>query len=312
MKLNSRYFNTLIYNPSTARVIKSSMDELKLIDEILWYKQLPSELHYLIPELYGYSLEKGNVYLEMAYIPYPSLAELYINDELTIDQWDHVLNQIMNLFAIFSSYQGELNSVSLEKMYILKTLERVNQFLEQSEWAKAIRKKGYFRINDSYYLCPTKLLKEYLAEVQNMYSRPVIQLIHGDLCFSNVMYDLSTDSICLIDPRGSFGEPGIYGDSRYDLGKIRHSLSGYEYIVNDKFEIQAFAEGMMLSLPISSVQNQVLVEWDRLLSDRSRDIKMIEALLFLSMLPLHVDRPDRQKAMYGIATQLLYEAFGDN
>jgi hypothetical protein len=28
----------------------------------------------------------------------------------------------------------------------------------------------------------------------------------------------------MIDPRGSFGEVGIYGDNKYDIAKMRHSF----------------------------------------------------------------------------------------
>ena len=36
-------------------------------------------------------------------------------------------------------------------------------------------------------------------------------------------------------------------------------------------------------------------------------IKFIQALLFLSMMPLHKDKPRRQKVMLGVGIRLLYE-----
>jgi hypothetical protein len=134
-------------------------------------------------------------------------------------------------------------------------------------------------------------------------------IIHGDFCFSNILYDLNNQIIRLIDPRGSFGEPGIYGDPRYDMAKLRHSIAGmYDYIVSDLFEINETETGFEGKIFNDSAQDELISEFDNLLTEFGYDpkeIAIIEGLLFISMLPLHQDKPQRQKMMYIKGLQLL-------
>ena len=51
-------------------------------------------------------------------------------------------------------------------------------------------------------------------------------IMHGDFCLSNILYDLRSRICKLLDPRGSFGASGIYGDPRYDVAKLYHSVYG--------------------------------------------------------------------------------------
>lgn len=74
----------------------------------------------------------------------------------------------------------------------------------------------------------------------------------------------------------NFATDTIYGDYRYDLAKLSHCYHRrYDEIVNDLFEIK-----------------------------ESDDI-VIEALLFISMIPLHNDYPDRQLAFFCQGIKLL-------
>ena len=127
-------------------------------------------------------------------------------------------------------------------------------------------------------------------------------IIHGDFCFSNILYDPAAQIARLIDPRGSFGKAGIYGDPRYDLAKLRHSIAGsYDYIVSDLFRLQQQGNSFESSLFRNPVQDELCAFFDRkvsLLGYRIEDIRLIEALLFFSMLPLHRDHPGRQKMMF--------------
>ena len=63
--------------------------------------------------------------------------------------------------------------------------------------------------------------------------------MHGDFCFSNILFDLGHQIVRVIDPRGRFGQKGIYSDPRYDMAKLRHSIGGlYDFIVADLFDVQ--------------------------------------------------------------------------
>jgi hypothetical protein len=132
-------------------------------------------------------------------------------------------------------------------------------------------------------------------------------IIHGDMCFSNILYDLRSGICKFIDPRGSFGQSGIYGDQKYDVAKLYHSVHGlYDFIVNDLFTVRV--EGREVTLTVHRRQEHERVrevfesvffpDFDR------RHVKMITALLFLSMPALHYDAPRRQLAMFATGMSL--------
>ena len=76
------------------------------------------------------------------------------------------------------------------------------------------------------------------AEVDRLAENVQGCIVHGDLCLSNILYDLRSRICKLLDPRGSFGAAGIYGDPRYDVAKLYHSIYGlYDFITNDLFHV---------------------------------------------------------------------------
>jgi thiamine kinase-like enzyme len=122
-----------------------------------------------------------------------------------------------------------------------------------------------------------------------------LSIVHGDLCASNILYDRKSRTIKLIDPRGAFGVPGLYGDPAYDLAKLRHSvLGGYDFILNGWFKI--------LNNRIEVFRNKVAIDsfvrfqTNHFPQTMIRRARLIEPLLFLSMVPLHGDEPKRQYA----------------
>jgi hypothetical protein len=66
--------------------------------------------------------------------------------------------------------------------------------------------------------------------------------LHGDFCFSNILFDFRAGRVKTIDPRGTdaLGRPSRFGDLRYDLGKLAHSVLGlYDFIVAGFYLLQA-------------------------------------------------------------------------
>jgi hypothetical protein len=139
--------------------------------------------------------------------------------------------------------------------------------------------------------------------------------IHGDFCFSNLLYDCKVRLVKMIDPRGEFGVPGIFGDRRYDLAKLAHSYAGgYDFIVADQFSVELEAAGRLrLSIQnndyytsrVRSIFEAVLLPDSAL----RRQVNALQALLFLSMLPLHVDKPRRQLAMLTTGLELYAQSW---
>ena len=114
-------------------------------------------------------------------------------------------------------------------------------------------------------------------------------MIHGDYCFSNLLYDVNSGVLRLIDPRGSWGN-NENGDIKYDMAKLRHSISGdYDYIVNDLFSYKINGNEISYQVFDRDENNKVKAHFDNVISQKFNleHIKLIEGLLFLSMVPLH-------------------------
>ena len=139
--------------------------------------------------------------------------------------------------------------------------------------------------------------------------------MHGDFCFSNILYDFKSKTIRVIDPRGLDveGHQSIYGDMRYDVAKLAHSILGmYDYIIGGNFtytEMEPY--NVELQFPGNDVIKAVQ-EFFRSMNFAGHTLKELSTYpimihLFLSMLPLHSDKPKRQKAMLANALRLYVE-----
>ena len=126
------------------------------------------------------------------------------------------------------------------------------------------------------------------------------------------MVDNNYTFIKLIDPRGSFGKYDIYGDPRYELAKLFHSVDGkYDFIINDQFRLNYDSDKAIIKYKI----NDGLIKYDlyqafiAVFSDViGKDIKkihFIEALLFLSMIPLHGESESQQMVMLATGLDIL-------
>ena len=134
-------------------------------------------------------------------------------------------------------------------------------------------------------------------------------IIHGDLCFTNILVEDNYNFMRIIDPRGKFGTFDIYGDSRYELAKILHSLEGhYDYIIEDMFDVEV--QDTHISYHLQLGEQTALQAFQQVFEKQLTDIqaiRLIEATLFLSMIPLHNDYLSRQYAMLATGITLFDE-----
>lgn len=132
----------------------------------------------------------------------------------------------------------------------------------------------------------------------------VATVLHGDFCFSNILFDSRGGAIKVIDPRGlnQKQELTLLGDQKYDLAKASHSVIGlYDFIIAGRYQIER-QDNQAPSIRFR-IDDRLLGIQDAFMSANllpgitGKDIMPLTVLLFLSMLPLHADRPDRQEAM---------------
>ena len=117
---------------------------------------------------------------------------------------------------------------------------------------------------------------------------------HGDPCFANTLYNKSTRTLKFIDPRGALTEEELWTDPYYDIAKLSHSVCGrYDFFNNALFDIH-MSEDFKPELEIDFDNTAYVEIFKRKLKDNGFDhlsVRIYEASLFLSMLPLHMDNP---------------------
>ena len=136
---------------------------------------------------------------------------------------------------------------------------------------------------------------------------------HGDPCLSNILFDGRIGLFRLIDPRGASARADAMMHPLYDLAKFSHSvLGGYDFVNNDLFgievgpdlglELQFHRGGPPRNWVQAAFRDRVAREgWDM------RDIRAVEASLFLSMLPLHLDHERKPLGFCLIVRRILKE-----
>jgi hypothetical protein len=212
----------------------------------------------------------------------------------------------------FMQKRYPLGRAALADMYLTKTRERLGALRGSSELQRLIGHEGAVNVNGRPLANLPALWDRLEGAVDRLAENVQGCIIHGDLCLSNILYDLRSRVCKLLDPRGSFGAAGIYGDPRYDVAKLYHSVYGlYDFLTNDLFHVSVDGTNVRLEIRARPLHAQIRARFEKVFFahfDR-REILLLTGLLFASMPALHYEAPARQIAMYARALQLFDEAF---
>ncbi len=313
LEVKAREFNHITIDKNRGILRKSSDDKDKFIGEIKWYLKLPSDIEYVRPRIFDYSTSYDSPYVSMEYYSYHTLHELFLYGDLGRQQWIDIFNRIRFVCDDFKRYtvKDEKMFSSLEEMYLRKTLQRIDDIRKDKRFNCFFEKnisvngKKYINLNEIMKLLQ-RIIPEYLYDVE------YFTIIHGDLCFANIMIDSNFSFIKLIDPRGKFGSFDIYGDQRYELAKLFHSIDGkYDYIIKDLFKTEYDTDSARITYTIKERKPnldlyKVFIEtFCEEIGDDQKRIELIESLLFLSMIPLHCESFEQQIVMLGTGLDIL-------
>lgn len=313
LEVQAREFNHISIDKNRGILRKSSDNKEKFIGEILWYLKLPADIEYVRPRIFSYSTNYNDPYVAMEYYSYHTVHELFLYGDLDYYQWMDVFGRIRFIYNDFKRYSVSDQNIqpALQDVYLNKTLKRLNQLRNDWRFEKFFEKQ--MQINQVSYLSLDEICRILEREIPKcLYDVDTFHIIHGDLCFANIMVDTNFSFIKVIDPRGEFGKYDIYGDQRYELAKLFHSVDGkYDYIIKDLFRIDADAEAAKIELKILEKKREFdlyevfLKAFKDEIGDDREKIELIEALLFLSMIPLHGESLDHQYAMLATGIQIL-------
>lgn len=311
IEVKAREFNHINIDKDRGILTKYSDDKDKFIGEIMWYLKLPADIEYVRPRIFNYSLEYSSPFVSMEYYAYHTIHELFLNSDLDAHQWEKIFKRIRFIFDDLKRYKVMDDGIvpALEDMYLTKTLQRLEKLKRVDRFRKffslpiTVNGKKYKSLEEI-----ERILIQIIPE--KLYDISEFNIIHGDLCFANMMIDNNFSFIKLIDPRGKFGKYDIYGDSRYELAKLFHSVDGkYDYIIKDRFDL--FHEGNVINFSIQDNDRDFDLYkiftsvFSEEIGTNLRKIELIEALLFLSMIPLHGESFEHQLVMLATGLEIL-------
>ena len=105
----------------------------------------------------------------------------------------------------------------------------------------------------------------------------------------------------------------MYGDLRYELAKLLHSVDGkYEAIINNLYCIDDTRIVFFMSekkAECFKAAEQVIFTTAKKFGITPRELKAIEATLFLSMIPLHSENVSHQLAFKLTAKRIMEELY---
>ncbi len=293
-----RAFNAMEATPRY--IMKSSKDSRKISAEANWYESLPADLQYFVPRLYAHSAGKESASYKLDYLYLLPLNDLFVYGNLSGSAWKGifgacktVLDEMQQALPEGAAVQPQMNDI-----YLAKTVSRLQDFYADPEQGP---KSGFD--HDQLHAIALDAAR-FIPEV----TANNLSVVHGDFCFSNILYDNRLQAVKLIDPRGidASGNFTVIGDARYDLAKLYHSVIGlFDLLIANRFSLDHDGE---LRFETSADQQQAQEIFRRMFfagnEAKEREILAINVLLFLSMLPLHHDRPATQKAFIANAFRL--------
>ncbi|WP_429080622.1 hypothetical protein [Aeromonas bivalvium] len=304
-----RSFNDL--SITLDHVKKSSSNHNKISAEANWFKEIPDEIRLFTPQFLGStSIPKATYKLE--YLYNSALNELFVFSQLPTTRLNSILMRCFDFIDLCSSHKAEVaqNSQTIRELFSVKTEQRVQEYLStngfdiETQWS--FNHKSTISIRE-------------MIDTANLYlpcELPHQTIMHGDLCFSNILYDFRTNRIKTIDPRGITQNGGIsiYGDYRYDLAKLSHSVLGlYDWIIAGYHHTHIDKDRLIIEqrFDIPSRIQEVQATFISMIEQRynipALCLYAMQIHLFLSMLPLHTDDIQRQNGLFANAFRIYEE-----
>lgn len=326
-KLVKRAYNSFTIDDTRGVITKLSLTQ-RLADEIKYYATLgnthPEKAVYFPRILASSKLGEATHWMDLELYDYPNLG-MYLLGQHQIKSWLVLFTQLEHVLTSWSDTcpneiwsEEEIRKAAYE-MYITKTEREQLAFYEG--WKDKLDNLFHDQLqgdtiivnNIKYTVFETiwPQVKKYIEE--NMLDF-IPTMIHGDCCFSNILYGGSKGILRFIDPRGSFGKQGIYGDIRYDVAKLYHSVDGtYEAFINDEFEVSSSGNNHHLTIQGHLTRIEImhaLAAFEKVFFPKynQKQIKIIQGCIFIGMCARHYDSLTRQHAMYLTGIRLLNEA----
>jgi choline kinase/mannose-6-phosphate isomerase-like protein (cupin superfamily) len=203
------------------------------------------------------------------------------------------------------STQSQNSVEHIKKFYVDKTNERLKLFIDKTNINYYIQSHN---INGIDYPSMESIFSK--IDFKQFESNPFYPAFHGDLQFDNIVYKLGQKKFTYIDWRESFGGYTDGGDIYYDLAKMYGGcIIPYHKMKNEDNII--FVQGdysVTYSYDVSSDLTKFKDVYEEWIINNGFDldkVKLLTAIIFLNMSPLHDDK--FSKMLWYKSIEMLYD-----
>lgn len=304
----ARFFNALQGDEYT--VTKRSTNKAKIKSEYTFYHLLPEamKIWFVMPIHYCEDAETASYTMERLHVT--DLAVRYVHGAIDLQEMTEIFEKLFHFLALRErrTVTKEAYAQLCEKLYVTKVEERIAQLGEHEGFR---RLDGWVASGTAFNGIDDivrKYKKLYYDLTKSVKFKAELAIGHGDLCFSNILYQRDAGLLKLIDPKGCRQEKELYTDPYYDLAKLSHSVCGnYDFFNSGLYQV-VLGEDMKFHLSVDTDNEAYRKLFQEFLERAGYDyriVRLYEASLFLSMLPLHMDREQKVFALLQNAVSIM-------
>jgi hypothetical protein len=292
---------------------KSSSDRRKMKAEYSFHGLVPEAMRPWLIQPFDYKEEGGRASYRMLRYYLADAALQWVHGALDVEAFGAFIDRLL-FFVSIRTRKACDRQESLrvaQELFVDKVRERAQRFLSLPEGQRI----DALAASSNPQLAMGPQLDRYLRlyrRFEKSFQSDFLAVGHGDPCFSNVLYDQQRYLMKLIDPKGALAEEDLWTHPLYDLCKISHSALGdYDFINNGLYSIGFARDNEFVLKTEASKHMASLKSLFRQRIEASgfsqRAMRLGEASLFLSMLPLHLDYPNKVLAFMLKANEILDE-----
>jgi len=295
---------------------KRSSDKNKMLAEYSFYGLVPERMRPWLIQPFDFQEEGERASYKMLRYYLADAALQWVHGAFEADTFGPFVERLLFFVAERprQACSREQSAALARELFVDKVEARISQFLATAEGQRI----NQLAASATPALDLTRQLARYLAlyrRLEKGFAFDYQVVGHGDPCFSNILYDQQRYLLKLIDPKGAVTPAQLWTHPLYDLCKISHSALGdYDFINNGLYKV-GFTDDNNLVLQLTQTNQAALkpvfVQQVKAMGHDLRAVRLGEASLFLSMLPLHIDYPNKVIAFMLKARQLLDEVEGE-
>lgn len=306
----TRHFNTLQSDPHY--FTKHSSDREKIRAEYLFYTLAPESMQPWLVQPFDFREDEHGASYRMLRYYLADAALQWVHGAFDSGTFEAFVERI--LFVLSERTRRPCTREDSRRvaryLFVEKLKQRSTQFLD-SDAGRSINNLAVSASPELDLVRQVDRFQRLYDKHQGGFDSAYLTVGHGDPCFSNILYDQQRYLLKLIDPKGASSVEDLWTHPLYDLCKVAHSALGdYDFINHGLYRV-GFSDNNDLTLHIDYL-NQLTLKplfLNRLetLGYNRFVVRLGEASLFLSMLPLHMDHPNKVIAFMLRARQILDE-----